>query len=68
MEGIYLNLTPAVYSNPKPIYSTVKRESFPSNIRNKTRIPTLTTFIEQKGSGFGEIFLKNAKRLNMFKC
>ena len=38
-----------------------KGESFSSNIRNKTRITTLTTFIEQKGSGFGEIFLKMQK-------
>ena len=45
IEGTYLNIIKAIYD--KPTAEWLKTESFSSKTRNKTRMLTLTTFIQQ---------------------
>ena len=48
IEGIYLNIRKAIYNKPTAniILNSEKLKSIPSKIRNKTRVPTLTTTIQ----------------------
>ena len=48
IEGTYLNIIKAIYDKPTAsiILNGEKAESISSKIRNKTRMPTLTTFIQ----------------------
>ena len=47
-EGTYLNIVKATYDKPRAtiIFKGGKTESISSKIRNKTRVPTLTTVIQ----------------------
>ena len=47
-EGTYLNIIKAIYNKPTAniILNSEKLKSIPSKIRNKTRVPTLTTTIQ----------------------
>ena len=48
IEGTYLNIIKAIYNKPTAniILNSEKLKSIPSKIRNKTRVPTLTTTIQ----------------------
>ena len=47
IERMYLSIIKTIYDEPQLIsHSVVKFENFPSEIRNKTRVPTLTTPIQ----------------------
>ena len=48
IEGICLNIIKAIYNKPTAniILNSEKLKSIPSKIRNKTRVPTLTTTIQ----------------------
>ena len=48
IEGTCLNIKKVTKANPQPIYNTQqwKAESLSAKFRNKTRMPTLTTFIQ----------------------
>ena len=48
IEGTYLNIIKAIYDEPTAniILNGEKLKVFPSKIRNKTRMPTLATFIQ----------------------
>ena len=46
IEGTYLNIVKAIYDKPTAnIILNGKTESITSKIRNKTKVPTLTTII-----------------------
>ena len=47
-DGTYLNIIKAISDKPHSKYNTQwrKAESFPTKIWNRTRMPTLTTFIQ----------------------
>ena len=49
-EGTYLNIIKAIYDKPTAniILSGEKIESISPEVRNKTRVPTLTTTIQHK--------------------
>ena len=48
IEGTYVNIIKAIYISPQlTSYSVVKSWNISSKIRNKARMPTLTTFIKQ---------------------
>ena len=49
IEGTHLNIIKARYDKPTVsiILNGEKKESFYSKIRNKTRVPTLTTTVQQ---------------------
>ena len=54
MEGTYINIIKAIYD--KPIANIILNkvaERFSSKIRNKTRMPTLTTFIQHSIRSLG---------------
>ena len=60
IEGTYLNIIKAIYDNPQPTScSMVKTEIISSNIRNKTRLSTLTTIIQHS---FGSFSHSNQRR------
>ena len=48
LEGTYLNIKKVLYEKPTAniIFSGTKTESFSPKIRNKTRMSSLTTFIQ----------------------
>ena len=47
-EGIYLNMIKTIYDKPPSFLMVRNRnESISPKIRNKTRMPTLTTLIKQ---------------------
>lgn len=48
LEGTCLNIIKAIYEQPTAniIINGKKTENFPSKVRNKTRMPTLATFIQ----------------------
>ena len=52
IEGIYLNIVKAIYDKPTAniILNGEKLKAFPPKFRNKTRMPTFTTNI-QNSSG-----------------
>ena len=56
IEGTYLNIIKAVYDKPTGsiIHNGEKLKPFPlrSKIRNKTRLPTLTTIIQHSFGSF----------------
>ena len=60
IEGTYLNMVKAIYEKPTAniILNGVKL-SFPSKIRNKTRVSTLTTVIQHS---FGSPSYGNQRR------
>ena len=47
IEGTYLNIIKAVYDKPTAniVLNGEKLKAFPLKVRNKTRVPTLTTSI-----------------------
>ena len=47
-EGRYLNIIKAIYDKPTAniIFNGEKLKAFPLKVRNKTRVPTLTTAIQ----------------------
>ena len=61
IEGTFLNIIKAIYEkNPQPTsFSMVKTETISSRIRNKTRMPTLTTIIQHS---FGSFSHSNQRR------
>ena len=48
IEGAFLNIIKAIYERPTAnvILNGLKHKSFPTKIKNKTRMPTLTTPIQ----------------------
>ena len=48
IEGTYLNIIKAIYDKPTAgiTLNGKKLKAFPEKIRNKTRVPTLTTTIQ----------------------
>ena len=65
IEGTYLNIVKAIYEKPTAniILNGVKL-SFPSKIRNKTRVLTLTTIIQHR---FGSPSYGNQRRKRIKK-
>ena len=61
IEGAFLNITKAIYerSTSRIILNGQKLKSFPTKIRNKTRMPSLTTPIQH---GIGSPSHSNQKR------
>ena len=60
IEGTYLNIIKAIYDKPTAsITLNVKTESISPKIRNKTRVPTLTTTIQHS---FGSVAHSNQSR------
>ena len=60
IEGTYLNLIKAIYDKPQQTLSSmVKIESISPKVRNKTRVPTLTTTIQHS---FGSFSHNNQRR------
>ena len=55
IEGIYLNIIKAIYDKPTAniILNGEKIESISPKVRNKTRMPTLTTTIQHSFGSFG---------------
>ena len=55
IEGTFLNIIKAVYDKPTAniILSGKKIESISLKVRNKTRVPTLTTTIQHSFGSFG---------------
>ena len=49
IEGTYLNIVKVIYDKPTAtiIHNGEKNESIPPKIRNKTRVSTFTTIIQQ---------------------
>jgi len=49
IEGIYLNIIKATYDKPTAniILNGEKLKAFPLKVRNKTRVPTFTTTVQQ---------------------
>ena len=54
-EGTYLNIIKAIYDKPTAniIFNGEKLKAFPLKVRNKTRVPTLTTAIQHSFGSFG---------------
>ena len=60
IEGTYLNIIKAYMINPqKTLSSSEKVESISPKVRNKTRVPTLTTTIQHS---FGSFSHSNQRR------
>ena len=61
IEGTYLNIIKAIYNKPTAniILNSEKLKSIPSKIRNKTRVPTLTTISQHS---FGSPSHRNQRR------
>ena len=60
IEGTYLNIIKAIYDKPTAnIVLSGKTETISTKIRNKTRVPTLTTIIQH---GFGSFSHSNQRR------
>ena len=61
IEGTYLNIIKAIYDKPTAniILSGKKIESISPKVRNKTRVPTLTTTIQHS---FGSVGHSNQGR------
>ena len=61
MEGIYFNIIKAIYDKPTAdiILNGEKIESISPKIRNKTRMPTLTTTMQHS---FGSFSHSNQKK------
>ena len=55
IEGTYLNIIKAIYDKPTAniILKGKKIESISPKVRNKTRVPTLTTTIQHRFESFG---------------
>ena len=55
IEGTYLNLIKAIYDKPTAniILNGEKLKAFPLKVRNKIRVPTLTTTIQHSFGSFG---------------
>ena len=55
IQGTYLNIIKAIYDKPTAhiILNGEKRDTISSKIRNKTRMPTLTTIIQHSFGSFG---------------
>ena len=65
IERTCLNIIKAIYNKPTAnIILTVKTESMPSRIRNKTRVPCLTTIIQHsfESPSYGNQRRKRSKR------
>ena len=61
IEGTYLNIIKAVYDKPTAniVLNGEKLKAFPLKVRNKTRVPTLTTSIQHS---FGSFIHRNQRR------
>ena len=61
IEGTYLNIIKAIYDKPTAniILNDEKNESISPKVRNKTRVPTLTTAIQHS---FGRFSHSNQRR------
>ena len=61
IEATYLNIIKAIYDKPTAniILNGEKLKAFPLRVRNKTRVPTLTTTIQHSFGGFSH---SNQKR------
>ena len=58
IEGTYLDIIKAIYNKPTAnILNSEKLKSIPSKIRNKTRVPTLTTTNQHSFGSFGHIYI-----------
>ena len=69
IEGTYLNIIKAIYDEPTAniILNGEKLKVFPSKIRNKTRMPTLATFIQHsigRPSHSNQTRKRNKRKLN----
>ena len=55
IEGTFLNIIKAIYDKPTAniILNGEKIESISPKVRNKTRVPTLTTIIQHSFGSFG---------------
>ena len=55
IEGTYLNIIKAIYEKSRAniILNGKKLKAFPPKVRNKTRVPTLTTTIQHSFESFG---------------
>ena len=55
IEGTYLNIIKVIYDKPTASITLngEKLKAFPLKVRNKTRVPTLTTTIQQSFGSFG---------------
>ena len=55
IEGTYLNIIKAIYDKPTAniILNDEKLKEIPPKVRNKTRVPTLTTTIQHSFGSFG---------------
>ena len=55
IEGTYLNIIKAIYDKPSAniILNGEKLKAFPLKVRNKIRVPTLTTTIQHSFGSFG---------------
>ena len=55
IEGTYLNIIKVIYDKPTAniLLNGEKLKAFPIKIRNKTRVPTLTTSIQHSFGSFG---------------
>ena len=54
IEGTYLNIIKAIYDKPTAniILNDEKLKAFPTKVRNKTRVPTLTATIQHSFGNF----------------
>ena len=61
IEGTYLNVIKAIYNKATAniILNDEKLKAFPTKVRNKTRVPTLTTTTQQS---FGSFSHSNQRR------
>ena len=59
IEDTYLNIIKAIYDNLQLASYSIKYKSIPSKVRNKTRMSTLTTFIQNR---FGSPSYCNQRR------
>ena len=67
IEGAFLNIIKAIYERPTAnIILNGQKQSFPTKIRNKTRMPTLTTPIQQS-TGSPSQSNQTKKKINKIK-
>ena len=67
IEGTYLNIMKAIYDKPTAniILNGKKIECISPKVRNKTRVPTLTTTVQHSFGCFSQINQKKKKKKEM---
>ena len=67
IEGTYLNIMKAIYDKPTAniILNGKKIECISPKVRNKTRVPTLTTTVQHSFGSFSQINQKKKKKKEM---